>query len=219
MLNTRHRKVLLATVLIACFFSAESIAQLQDSTRLYSLLSACNITVSGSGNNAHVEIDRQQYTAKLQRDPYSAEYIRVTAGKAVLFLMALTDDTPYILNDKYQQGCESSKLILLHDPADDSSPAAFRNYLDDTQYILDDSSRVLRKAEFMRSHGWMEHTTILLEALIAKHPHQTTAYLLLADTYHDMKGDKVKVKAAYDSYCRNLQLRDGGSVIPEARPY
>lgn len=219
MLNTRHWKLLPATVLFVCSGSAEGLAQLQHSTRLYSLLSACNITVSGSGNNARVEIDRQQYTAKLQRDPHSAAYVQVKAGKTVLFLMALTDDPPYILNDKYQQGCEASKLILLHDPADSASAAAFRNYIDDTQYILDDSSRVLRKAEFMRSHGWLEHTTTLLKALIAKHPHQTTAYLLLADTYHDMKRDSMKVKAAYDSYRRNLQRRNGGSAIPEARPY
>ncbi len=194
-------------------------AQSRDSTQLYSLLSSCSILITSSGSNALLEMDGLQIAARLEPDPYSREYVQLKHGKRPLLLMSTTEEPPFILNDKYQHGCEASRVILLHDPAVSAAGTLFRRYLEEHDYLFADSSAILRKARFMQQHGWHPNAAVLLEMLTKRRPETISAYLMLADAYDGMSGQAEKARTAYEIYRKLLEERFGTAARPEPRSF
>jgi hypothetical protein len=180
-----------------------------NSDRLYSLLSRCNIIIDRNGDSAKVDFEGKIWKASLKADPHSPGYTIVRAGERLLFRAAFDDEQPFILNDRYQQGCETAKLILIQNPDDDVAAAAFQKYLDDTQYILDDTAAVLEKARFMNRHGWNAHSVTLLKTFIEKHPQVVEAYRSLSEAYAGLEMGKSDSDAANEEYRRRYLKRYG----------
>lgn len=186
---------------------------------LYTLCSKCNIVLEHSGDAAKVEIDARKYEARISRDPDNPEFKTVRAGKELLFRVLLSEEESFILNDRYQQGCEAAKLILLNDPSGKAAAEALRKYFDDNSYVLDDTAAMLRKSRFMRNRHWNAYSIIVLETMLAKHPDAPDAWLLLADIYNEMPEHKSEAKIAYTKYIERFTKHNGKAAMPERRGY
>lgn len=214
----RDFKIMLKAMLAACFTSIVTHPSMAQSKSWYSFRSKCNFELIRKDGSAIAITNGKPCNATIAPLKYAPNVFSVSCGTRPLFSYMMDEGKLLILNDKYQHGCEAAKGILMDATDDADGPEAFRDYIADHDYILDDSAAILNKARFMNGRNRFGYSEILLKAFVAKYPESAAAYLLLADTSMG-RNDPADAQKYYGLYRRKWSAQHNGAQAPVLRKF
>jgi tetratricopeptide (TPR) repeat protein len=198
----KNEKILIL-ILILILSSINCLSQnIKIDSCFFSYSSRCNIKIDFfDKNKLIITKDNQIQKCIIQKSKTDRGYYEVYNNKILINIIGFLNDEVYLVNQHYEIGCESSKVLLLN-KLYSIKKNDFEDYYNDLDYVNEEIEVINNKAFYLKKYKDYEISLLLLDKVIEKSPTRVVAYLNIADCYWEMK-DKPK---AIENYKKYIQL-------------
>ncbi|RZJ70728.1 hypothetical protein [Flavobacterium sp.] len=183
----------------------------------FSVKSLCNFSVEfTSDRKIKAIINGKTYVGSASSNKFTKGFFDFTQNGSIVFTFTTEPGKLLIVNQQYQFGCESAKIVELSKLTSDAKARKdFDEYADFNSDLWQNTTAVNDKAYYLGELKLYETAIYVLEKVVSKNPERAVAWLNLGDYLWETKNSE-NAKKAYSTYVSLIeQQKKSATKIPK----